>query len=631
MQAGEGSDGPEWSRPLRIAALVKQVPVAEAMALGDDGRLRRAGEPLEMNPYCRRAVSKGVQLARASGGWCTVFTLGPPSAEDVLREAIAWGAGAAVHLCDPAFAGSDTLATAQALTAALGRSGPYDLVLVGRNSVDGDTGQVGPELAELTGLAFVSGVRQLASHGEHLWAQLELDDGSEEVMVRLPAVLSVAERLCEPCKVDPKGRAAVAADRIRRLRASDLGEGPWGDAGSPTKVGAVRAFEHRRAGLVLSGSLDHQVDEAIRLLAERHALTTAVAPEPAPAAKGPSSDAARSVDPACPAVAVVVEQDRPQLGAELVGAARKLADDIRGKVVVLVSAPSGTDHGSNEAPASVADEIIVIRGAVATEDVAAGVAAWARRTVPWAILAPSTAFGREVAGRVAAALGAGLVGDAVDLHIRAGELVAAKPAFSGALVADITCVSLTRMVTVRAAALPVPAAIAGEGAAGSAIVSFEEVEPAGRVTVVSASRDDDVEVLARAEVVIGVGAGVPPEDYERLSPLSAILGAELAATRKVTDKGWAPRSRQVGITGRNIAPRLYVAIGVSGKFNHMVGVRSAGTVLAVNRDPSAPVFAQSDIGIVGDWRAVVPLLQAALLAHAETASTTDGASASVPP
>ena len=128
----------------------------------------------------------------------------------------------------------------------------------------------------------------------------------------------------------------------------------------------------------------------------------------------------------------------------------------------------------------------------------------------------------------------------------------------------------------------------------------------------SRRRDDDVEILARADVVIGLGAGVQPGEYEELATLAALLGAELAATRKVTDNGWAPRSRQVGITGRSISPRLYVALGLSGKFNHMVGVRAAETVVAINHDPDAPVFAQCDVGIVGDWHVVVPALASAL-------------------
>ena len=91
-----------------------------------------------------------------------------------------------------------------------------------------------------------------------------------------------------------------------------------------------------------------------------------------------------------------------------------------------------------------------------------------------------------------------------------------------------------------------------------------------------------------------------------------MLGAELGATRKVTDNGWLPRARQIGITGRTIAPRLYVALGASGKFNHMVGVRRAGTVVAVNNDPEALVFDAADIGIVGDALEVATLLAAEL-------------------
>ena len=133
--------------------------------------------------------------------------------------------------------------------------------------------------------------------------------------------------------------------------------------------------------------------------------------------------------------------------------------------------------------------------------------------------------------------------------------------------------------------------------------------PRGRVQVVSRTRDDDLDRLAEARVVVGVGlGGLAPDDYPQLDPLLRVLGAELGATRKVTDKGWMPRARQIGITGRTIAPRLYVALGTSGKFNHMVGVRRAGTILAVNRDRDALVFAAADIGIVGETLEVASLL-----------------------
>jgi electron transfer flavoprotein alpha subunit len=134
----------------------------------------------------------------------------------------------------------------------------------------------------------------------------------------------------------------------------------------------------------------------------------------------------------------------------------------------------------------------------------------------------------------------------------------------------------------------------------------------GRIEVLEEGRDDDVEKLLSARVVVGVGAAVPPEEYEALDPLLKLLGAELAGSRKVTDKGWLPRARQVGITGHSIAPALYVALGVQGKFNHVIGTRSAGTVLAVNLDERAPIFDWADLGIVADWREAVPALVSAL-------------------
>jgi electron transfer flavoprotein alpha subunit len=134
------------------------------------------------------------------------------------------------------------------------------------------------------------------------------------------------------------------------------------------------------------------------------------------------------------------------------------------------------------------------------------------------------------------------------------------------------------------------------------------IQGRNRITVLEEGRDDDVEALVGARVVVGVGQGVAPDGYPALNPLLEVLGAKLAASRKVTDQGWLPRSRQVGITGHSIAPSLYVAIGLSGKFNHMVGVRAAGTVLVVNPDPRAAAFDWADVGIVGDWEEVVPLL-----------------------
>jgi len=232
---------------------------------------------------------------------------------------------------------------------------------------------------------------------------------------------------------------------------------------------------------------------------------------------------------------------------------------------------------------------------------------WCAGSPPDIVLAPSTAWGREVAGRVAAALGAGLTGDAVGLELdEGGRLVAWKPAFGGAMVAAIETTSSVQLVTVRPGVLevheprPVPA---------TPRMAARAARPRGRVTVTARRRDDDLDVLAGASRVVSVGKGVDPSEYGAIQALVDALGAELAATRKVTDAGWLPHSRQVGITGQNLAPDLAVVVGASGKFNHMVGLRRAGLVVAINPDPEAPVFDFADYGIVADWHEVVPELE----------------------
>jgi electron transfer flavoprotein alpha subunit len=584
--------------PLRIAALVKQIPTVEEMELGPEGRLRRDGAELHMNDYCRRAVSKGVELARRTGGSCVAITLGPPSAETVCREAILGGADRGVHITDPAFAGSDTLATARALAAAVQLLGPFDLILLGRNSVDADTGQVPPELAELLGLPFVTGVRELELTGMTMRVRLEHDDEWVDATVELPAVASCAERLCDPCKIkDPVQWATVDAGRIRRLTAVDLGPGQWGQEASPTRVGAIRVVEVERAREVLSGPLVSQVERVVDLLVERGALAGGdEVPSLAVAPAGTRTGG--------PTVAVLTEPGRERITRELVGEAARLAGQIDGRTVVLGTALSrATVLGSWGADAAVS-----ITGSVVEEDVAHAVARWAGDVGPWAVLAPGTAWGREVAARAAARLGAGLTGDAVGFHVDGDRLVAHKPAFGGRLVADITCRSAIQMATVRAGVLPLGRPRDGAAATVTSIATPSR----SRVAVRRRVREDNVVELAAAPVVVGIGQGVSPEHYPELETHCRRIGAELCATRKVTDAGWMPRARQVGITGHSIAPRLYIAIGLSGKFNHTVGVRAAGTIVAVNLDREAPIFEWADVGLVADWREVFALLIPAL-------------------
>jgi electron transfer flavoprotein alpha subunit len=305
-------------------------------------------------------------------------------------------------------------------------------------------------------------------------------------------------------------------------------------------------------------------------------------------------------------VVVVLEPSRTRVTRELLGQAAVVAAAVDGSVVAFGPAPGDPERLA----AWGADEVVALSGTDAEEDIARALTEWCTSHHAWAVFGTGTAWGREVLGRAAAALEAGLTGDAVELEARDGTLVAWKPAFGGKLLAEILTSSAVSLATVRAGVLPLrtPREV-------SAIpVEQLSVESRSRVRVVGRERDDDSDELASAPFVIGIGVGVSPDDYAELRGYCDDLDAVLCATRKVTDKGWMPRARQVGITGHSITPQLFISLGASGKFNHTVGVRAAGTVLAVNTDPKAPVFDYADIGIVGDWREVMAALTPRLVA-----------------
>ena len=602
---------------MRIAVLVKQIPAPVEFRM-QDGRLVRDGVPLEVNAYCRRANAKAVELAGPDGE-VVVFTMGPPAAADALREMIACGADRGVHLCDPAFAGSDTLATAVALGAAIRREGPFDLVLAGLNSLDSDTGQVPAEVAELLGLPFAAGVRDLGVVGGSFTARLETDDGHRTVEGELPAALSTAERLCAPSKAPPELCAEVADDRIVRLSATDLDvpAESLGARGSPTSVGPVRVLTATRRALRAAS-----VAQAVDLLEELGAFSDeaddsdlgASDRDDASLASAALLDASTDgIHPAVGERSVWCFFTEPGVGAELLGEAAELAAWISGTVTAVTTITDAADRAGLGAAG--ADRLLVIGSASEPSEQADALAAAAARRLPWALLVEGTRSGRVVASIVAARCGWGLTGDAVGLEVSPdGRLVAWKPAFGGRLQVPIVSRSPVQMATIRPGVLALrPRRV---DAADPEAELLAAPRPS-RIRSVSMVRDDaDSGELRRARVVVAVGVGVDPDGYPVIDELRAALGdAALGATRRVTDRGWVPRSRQIGVTGHAVAPRLLVEVGSSGRFNHTVGIRNAATVLAINSDPGAEIFDQVDVGLVGEWQTVVPELTAELRAR----------------
>src|SRR6516162_3373811 len=205
----------------KVAVCIKQIPVVDDANFDPVTKtIRRDGINI-IGAYDLTAIAEAVALKRQLGAEATVVTMGPPQARSALVDALAMGIDRAVHLEDRAFAGSDTLATARALALWLEREA-FDLVLLGKYSLDAETGQVGPEIAELLGVPQVTDVCKLQLDGAMLRAERESDEGYEEIKAVLPAVLTCAERVAQPIKMKPGAQEAAKSKPIQVVRAGEL-------------------------------------------------------------------------------------------------------------------------------------------------------------------------------------------------------------------------------------------------------------------------------------------------------------------------------------------------------------------------------------------------------------------------
>jgi electron transfer flavoprotein alpha subunit len=226
-------------------------------------------------------------------------------------------------------------------------------------------------------------------------------------------------------------------------------------------------------------------------------------------------------------------------------------------------------------------------------------------TEPSVVMIASTAEGKEVAGRLAVRTGSGVLTDVVDVG---DGLTAEQLNFGGSVIVHSKVKTGTPIITVRSNSIA-PEASAAAAEIKPVEVAFKESSLTAKVTERVAAQRSERPDLTEASIVVSGGRGTGSEDgFKIIEQLADSLGAAVGASRAVTDAGWYPHQFQVGQTGKTVSPQLYMAVGISGAIQHRAGMQTSKTIVAINKDPEAPIFELADFGIVGDLFQVVPQL-----------------------
>ncbi|MHB8958151.1 MAG: FAD-binding protein [Candidatus Limnocylindrales bacterium] len=622
---------------MHCIVLVKQVPdvsnIPEDAWDREKGTLRRGLLDSVLNPLDLHALSFAKRITAGDPDAKTIYlTMGPPQARDVLLDCISRAPGEAVLLTDRSLGGADTVATAYSLARAIRRierdlfGGSREYVIVtGMQSVDGDTAQVPPQLAEDLGVDQVAYAQDVHTEPVLRFRRIGAAGTEDVAPERFPVVVTVTACTDTLYAGFHAARAARSAT-IHTWSAADVEAKPdrVGLKGSRTTVYRIFSPSEDRA-------------KQCEMVSDPADLVKKVQAKYRLAGGGPAAheEGAYALDGRAPTYHgefwILAEREGDgikSVSLELLGKSRELAAFLGEKVGVVLPCDVAGDLPA-ELIAHGADVVYVIEHPMLATfspiPFKTAVAAVVRERHPQVMLFGATPMGRELAPRIAYACDSGLTADCTKLEIGdhtkggnalVGILKQTRPALGGNIMATImTKDSPTQMATVRPGVFKVPprddartgdvvriTPDLGADLVGSAVTPVESF--VSKVNI----RD--------AKIIVSGGHGIRTRaDFDRLlQPLAESLGdmlgdgAKVAASRHAVEDGFRTHDYQVGQTGQTVAPKLYVAVGISGAVQHVSGMQMSDTVIAINKDPRARIFNYADFGIVGDLETVVPEL-----------------------
>jgi len=308
------------------------------------------------------------------------------------------------------------------------------------------------------------------------------------------------------------------------------------------------------------------------------------------------------------AITELVDGAFKHISFEVISTGKRLAQTTGGPLIAAVMG-AGVDAMASQTAEYGADRILVadhegLKDGLADACIQAA-AQLVKTSDPAVVVIGATALGKDVAARLSARLNAPLAMDCVDVRADGDRIVATRPMYGGKVLAEVSLNGSPAIVAMRPRAMEAVAA-QGAGEVEKVAVSLDGTT----LRLVEKHMETGKIELTEADVVVTGGRGMGGDDFAVVEALAKALGGAVGASRSAVDEGWRPVSDQVGQTGKVVAPNLYIACGVSGAIQHLAGMASSRVVVAINKDPEAPIFSKCDFGIVGDLFEIVPALTA---------------------
>ena len=627
---------------MNYIVLVKQVPdirnIPDEAWDWEKGTLKRGLLENVLNELDKQALVFTLRMRDQHNGQVVALTMGPPFAEEVLHYALSVGADDAVLLTDRKLGGADTAATAYPLAQAIRKieaelfNGDTNYVIVsGMQSVDGDTAQVPPQIAEELGMVHIAYATSFSFDNGQLSVERITRRGSETVAPdNYPCMVTVTQWTEPPFASFHRTRWAQSHE-IYQWSADDVhsDESQIGLAGSRTAV--VRIFSPKEISKKTC-VFENDANELVRMLKNSYeSKLESTEEDEQPRYHLPEG---RNADYRGE-IWVFAEQEAGEINPasfELLGKATELAGQLNEKAAAVV-----VGHNIKDLPPKLitygADRVYVVDHELLKDFLpvpySKAVSELVEKYAPQMMLFSATPLGRELGPRVAYRTRSGLTADCTGLDIidtrrgrqeYTGVLQQTRPALGGNIMAAIiTQNSTVQMSTARPGVLR--ALDPDDQRTGEIIEYIPEITGSdlGARIISSALRQMTSDIKDAGAIVCG-GAGCKTKDnFEKLIlPLADTLGkflgqeAMVGASRAAVELGFTDRSHQIGQTGQTVKPRVYIAAGVSGAVQHLTGMQNSDIIIAINKDPKAPIFKVSDYGLVGNLEEIVPQLIAAL-------------------